>query len=76
MPGDVAVYAIVARDQHSIHFRCAEPPTATPDKYADELLDVYLSVEDADVLYAEYVRNGVEFTRELANRPGTHENLW
>ena len=60
---------IVARDQHSIHFRCAEPPTANPDKYADELLDAYLSVEDADALYAEYARNGVEFTRELANMP-------
>jgi hypothetical protein len=29
----------VARDQHAIHFRCAERPTANPDKYADELLD-------------------------------------
>jgi len=29
----------VARDQQVIHFRCAEPPTANPDKYADELLD-------------------------------------
>jgi hypothetical protein len=33
------VYAIVARNQHAIHFRCAAPPTANPDKYADELLD-------------------------------------
>jgi hypothetical protein len=47
----------------------AEPPTANPDKYADELLDAYLSVEDADALYAEYARNGVEFTRERANMP-------
>src|SRR5207245_4982698 len=36
---DPPVYAIVARDQQVIHFRCAEPPTANPDKYADELLD-------------------------------------
>ena len=41
---DPPVYAIVARDQHAIHFRCAEPPTANPDKYADELLDAYLFV--------------------------------
>jgi hypothetical protein len=34
------VYAIVARDQQVIHFRCAEPPTANPDKYRDELLRV------------------------------------
>jgi catechol 2,3-dioxygenase-like lactoylglutathione lyase family enzyme len=66
---DPPVYAIVARDQQVIHFRCAEPPTANPDKYADELLDAYLSVEDADALYAEYAAQGVEFARELANTP-------
>ena len=63
------VYAIVARDQHAIHFRCAEPATANPDKYSEELLDAYLSIEDADALYAEYVVRGVEFTRELGNMP-------
>jgi uncharacterized glyoxalase superfamily protein PhnB len=46
-----------------------EPPTANPDKYADELLDAYLFVEDADALYAEYAARGVEFTRGLANMP-------
>jgi len=66
---DPPVYAIVARDQHAIHFRCAEPPTANPDKYRDELLDAYLFVEDADALYAEYAAQGVEFTRGLANMP-------
>jgi len=66
---DPPVYAIVARDQHAIHFRCAEPPTANPDKYPDELLDAYLFVEDADTLYAEYAAPSVEFTRELANTP-------
>jgi len=66
---DPPVYAIVARDQHAIHFRCAAPPTANPDKYADELLDAYLNVEDADALYAEYAANGVEFTRGLASMP-------
>src|SRR6266436_5964426 len=59
---DPPVYAIVARDQHAIHFRCAAPPTANPDKYADELLDAYLHVEDADALYAEYAAKGVEVT--------------
>jgi uncharacterized glyoxalase superfamily protein PhnB len=59
----------VARDQHAIHFRCAPPPTANPDKYADELLDAYLHIENADVLYAEYAAKGVEFTRGLANMP-------
>ena len=66
---DPPVFAIVARDQQVIHFRCAEPPTANPDKYADELLDAYLFVEDADALYAEYAARGVEFTRELADTP-------
>ena len=68
------VYAIVARDQHAIHFRCAEPPTANRNKYADELLDAYISIEDADALYAEYAARDVEFTRELGNTPwGTRE---
>src|SRR5205814_8369180 len=66
---DPPVYAIVARDQQVIHFRCAEPPTANPDKYTDELLDAYLFVEDADALYAEYAAHGVEFTRGLGNMP-------
>jgi uncharacterized glyoxalase superfamily protein PhnB len=66
---DPPVYAIVVRDQHAIHFRCAEPPTAHPDKYEDELLDAYLSVEDAEGLYAEYASRGVEFTRGLVDTP-------
>jgi uncharacterized glyoxalase superfamily protein PhnB len=66
---DPPVYAIVARDQHAIHFRCAEPPRANADKYDDELLDAYIFVEDADALYAEYAAKGVEFTRGLGNMP-------
>jgi uncharacterized glyoxalase superfamily protein PhnB len=66
---DPPVYAIMARDRHSIHFRCAEPPTPNPNKYPDELLDAYLFVEDADALYAEYVAQGVEFTRGLGDMP-------
>jgi hypothetical protein len=66
---DPPVYAIVARDQQAIHFRCANPPTPNPDKYEDELLDAYLFIEDADLLYAEYAARGVEFTRGLSNMP-------
>ena len=66
---DPPVYAIVARDGNAIHFRCAEPPAANPDKYAEELLDAYVSIEDADALYAEYAARGVTFTRELGNTP-------
>ena len=66
---DPPVYAMVARDHREIHFRCAEPPTANPDKYTDELLDAYVFVEDADALYAEYAASGVEFIRGLGNMP-------
>ena len=66
---DPPVYAIVARDRHRIHFRLAEPPSPNPDKYADELLDAYLFIEDADSLYAEYTNRGVEFTRTIGNMP-------
>lgn len=63
------VYAIVARDNQHIHFRCAPAPVPQPGKLDDELLDAYLRVADADALYAEYVARGVEFTRHLANMP-------
>ena len=63
------VYAIVMRDGHRIHFRCAEPPTASPDKYDDELLDAYLFTNEADGLYAEYAARGVEVTRTLGDTP-------
>lgn len=66
---DPPIYAIVARDHCAIHFRCAEPPTANPDKYEDELLDAYIYVENADALYAEYAANGVEFARGLGDMP-------
>jgi catechol 2,3-dioxygenase-like lactoylglutathione lyase family enzyme len=67
--GEPPFYAIVARDQHAIHFRCAEPPTPNPDKYAEELLDAYIHVEDADALHAEYAARNVEFLREIGNMP-------
>jgi uncharacterized glyoxalase superfamily protein PhnB len=63
------VYAIVGRDGHRIHFRCAPMPRLSTDKYDDELLDAYVSVEDADALYAEYAARGVEFTRDLGDTP-------
>ncbi|MGA3047675.1 MAG: VOC family protein [Terracidiphilus sp.] len=67
--GHSPIYAIVERDRQAIHFRCAEPPTANPEKYAEELLDAYLLIEDADALYAEYAGKGVEFARELGDMP-------
>ena len=66
---DPPVYAIVARDQQAIHFRCAAPPAANPDKYSEELLDAYVHVEDADALHTEYASKGVEVVRALGNTP-------
>src|SRR4051794_24000789 len=66
---DPPVYAIVARDHQAIHFRCAAPPLANPEKYAEELLDAYVYVEDADALHAEYAAKGVELTRGLGDMP-------
>lgn len=66
---DPPVYAIVARDHHAIHFRCAAPPVANPDKYGEELLDAYLFIQDADALHAEYAARGVEFTRGVEDMP-------
>ncbi|HTB98169.1 MAG TPA: VOC family protein [Terracidiphilus sp.] len=63
------VYAIVARDQHAIHFRCSAPPASNPEKYEEELLDAYIRVDDADALFAEYADRGIEFARKLANMP-------
>ncbi|PYT51184.1 MAG: hypothetical protein DMG43_14060 [Acidobacteria bacterium] len=54
---------------HALYASVRPPPTANQDKYADELLDAYLFVEDADALYAEYAAQGVEFTRGLGNMP-------
>lgn len=65
---DPPVYAIVARDDHAIHFRCSASPLH-PDKYEEELLDAYLFVDDVDMLHAEYAAKGVEFARGLADMP-------
>ena len=66
---DPPVYAIVARDRQAIHFRCAAPPTPNPDKYAEELLDAYLYIEDADALHAEFAARGVQIVRKLGDMP-------
>ena len=63
------VYAIVARDQQVIHFRCVGVLTASADKWAEELLDAYISIDDADTLYTEFSARGVEFARGVADLP-------
>jgi len=66
---DPPVYAIVHRDGQTIHFRRAEPPVPNPDKLAEELLDAYVFIEDADALFREYAERGVEFARTVENMP-------
>ena len=72
---DPPEYAIVARDQHRIHFRCANPPTSNPDKYADELLDAYLFIEDADSLSPSMPPAESSSPELLATCPGTRASL-
>jgi uncharacterized glyoxalase superfamily protein PhnB len=67
--GDPPFYGIVARDGLAVHFRSVDATTVHPEKYAEELLDAYLLVDDADALYAEFAAKGVEFARGLADMP-------
>jgi|SRR5262245_2039444 len=71
---DPPVYAIVARDEHRIHFRCADAPTPNPEKYDDELLDAYVFVDDVDGLYAEYARAVSSLRETLPTHHGTRGN--
>ena len=68
---DPPVYAIVGRDGQRIHFRVPDGamPNPDPDKYSDELLDAYVSVDDVDGLFAEYAGRGVAFARGLGDTP-------
>jgi uncharacterized glyoxalase superfamily protein PhnB len=66
---DPPVYAIVARDDHRVHFRCAVPPPQPVGKYDDELLDAYFSIDDADALFREFAARGAEFSRGLGDTP-------
>jgi uncharacterized glyoxalase superfamily protein PhnB len=69
MYGEPPFYAIVERDGRAVHFRAVDSTLADPEKYAEELLDAYLQVSDADALYAEYEAKGVEFARGLGDMP-------
>jgi len=67
--GDPPFYGIVARDGFAVHFRAVDATAVAAEKYAEELLDAYLLVEDVDAVYAEYEAKGVEFARELGDMP-------
>ncbi|MGA3039693.1 MAG: hypothetical protein ABSF54_02760 [Bryobacteraceae bacterium] len=73
---DPPVYAIVARDQQAIHFRCAQPPTANPDKYRDELLDAYVFIEDATHFMPSTRPKASNSLGELPICHGTRGGLW
>lgn len=66
---DPPTYAIAARDHHNLHFRFADLDRPNPDKDADELLDAYVFVDDADALFEEYSLRRIEFMRGLGNTP-------
>jgi hypothetical protein len=71
---DPPVYAIVARDENRIHFRCADAPTPNPEKYDDELLDAYVFVDDV-AHYTQSMRRAVSSSRDrLPTHHGTPGN--
>jgi uncharacterized glyoxalase superfamily protein PhnB len=67
--GDPPLYAIVARDGLAVHFRAVDAVAVHAEKYAEELLDAYLLVEDVDAVYGEFAAKGVEFARGLGDMP-------
>src|SRR5260370_42256224 len=75
---DPPVYAIVARDQQVIHFRCAQPPTANPDKYADELLRVsgFVLTNPEQTSLPRRCRCRRTLCRVRRPRRGIHSGTW
>ena len=72
---DPPVYAIVARDHHAIHFRCAEPPTANPDKYATNC-STHTSLSKMQTHFMPSTHATVSSSPgNLPTCHGTHENL-
>jgi len=72
---DPPVYAIVARDEHRIHFRLADPPRPNPDKYDDELLDATCSSRTLTRSTPSIAPAGSSSREPWATRPGTRANL-
>src|SRR4051812_50028728 len=66
---DPPVYAIVARDQHAIHFRCAAPPTPNREKTGNKLPTATLLVEDEAAFFPENPATGGGFGRGFPNMP-------
>lgn len=63
-------YAAVERDGVSIHLKLsdeADPSRAV--KQRDEHLDVYITVDDVEALYAEFQGRGVMFAQPLEAKP-------
>jgi len=73
---DPPVYAIVARDQQVIHFRCAEPPTANPDKYADESLDAHCPLKMPTHFMPSTPLKAWNSLGNLATRHGASGGSW
>ncbi len=63
-------YAGVERDGIMIHLKLSDLPD--PGRHAkqhNDHLDVYITVNDAAALYAEYLGRGVEFAQPLEAKP-------
>ena len=68
--GEPTFYAGAIRDGRSIFFRHTDAPLPVPPgKYENELLDVYITVENIRALYDEYRDRGVAFHRDIDDRP-------
>jgi catechol 2,3-dioxygenase-like lactoylglutathione lyase family enzyme len=63
-------YAGVERDGIMIHLKLSDTPDLSRQvKQREDHLDVYISVEDAAALYAEYQSRGVVFAQPLEVKP-------
>jgi hypothetical protein len=72
---DPPVYAIIARDQQAIHFRCAEAPTANPNKFR---MNCLTRTSSSKMRTRSMLSMQIEAWNSRADLPtchGTHANL-
>ena len=63
-------YAGVVRDGVMIHLKLSDTPDPCRQaKQQGDHLDVYITVDDIEALYAEYQSRGVKFTQPLQTKP-------
>ena len=63
-------YAGVERDGITIHLKLSDTPDLCRQaKQQDEHLDVHITVDDIEALYAEFQSRGVSFAQPLETKP-------